>query len=199
MVGLFFRNERFQRRFVRVREWGRIFGDWVPAMRSGPARLFASANRGLPNTPKNRQLRAHGSPRAIRSMNVSARNLPSSRGETTEDEGFSARSATPARCAAPRAGVEPAESVKESRLAAARIPRRIVAKEWHSRHARKSDDGRGSCSRALLPVAIAYRAAAFRRSCCPRSNRIKIRRRGGENENKVLRRASRIRARDQHG
>ncbi|KYN36869.1 hypothetical protein ALC56_08660 [Trachymyrmex septentrionalis] len=31
---------------ARRDEWGRIFGDWVPATRLGPGRLFTSANRG---------------------------------------------------------------------------------------------------------------------------------------------------------
>lgn len=44
----------FPRRCARRDEWGRIFGDWVPATRSGPGRLFTSANRGLARIQKNR-------------------------------------------------------------------------------------------------------------------------------------------------
>lgn len=32
---------------ARRDEWGRIFGDWVPATRLGPGRLSISANRGV--------------------------------------------------------------------------------------------------------------------------------------------------------
>lgn len=39
---------------ARRDEWGRIFGDWVPATRLGPGRLSISANRGHSKDTKNR-------------------------------------------------------------------------------------------------------------------------------------------------
>ena len=54
-IDLFFRNERFHVSFCARRdEWGRIFGDWVPATRLGPGRLFTSANRGVARIQRNR-------------------------------------------------------------------------------------------------------------------------------------------------
>ncbi|KYQ58899.1 hypothetical protein ALC60_02055 [Trachymyrmex zeteki] len=48
-------NEFGGARIVRRDEWGRIFGDWVPATRLGPGRLFTSANRGVARIQRIRQ------------------------------------------------------------------------------------------------------------------------------------------------
>jgi len=146
-----------------------------PQRSRGPARSFASANPRLPNARRIGDSPARTYPREV----YSPFSLLSRTRNPRE------RSDQPARCAVPDAGGGGAASVKESRLAA-RIPRRIVAKEWHSRHARKSDDGRGNCSlccrlsRRYIPPIV---------SSSLESNQDQ------EKGNKVSRRVSRIRTR----
>lgn len=73
----------FPRRCARRDEWGRIFGDWVPVTRSGPGRLFTSANRGLARIQKNRVV--------IIGSAVSARDSPDNTAKGTERTSFEAK------------------------------------------------------------------------------------------------------------